>query len=128
MNDVNHEIFYCVSTIQTLSNRLSQHKNNAFNFDRKCFDCKKCNYIRLMNIDNNEGIKNIFIHLIESYPCNSKEELLEREKYYSKILNPKCNTYSTIRTRKDWNEYMRNFRKKNLEKIREYEKEHPKKI
>ena len=80
MNNINHEIFYCESTIQTLSNRLSQHKHKAFNFDCECFDCKKCNYIRLMNIDNNDGIKNISIHLIESYPCNSKEELLERKK------------------------------------------------
>ena len=80
-----------------------------------------------MNIDNNDGIKNISIHFIESYPCNSKEELLEREKYYSKILNPECNTYSPIRTREQWNEYMRNFRKKNLEKIREYERELSKK-
>ena len=40
---------------------------------------KKNNYIKLMNLENNNGYKNISIHLIEDFPCQSKIELLFRK-------------------------------------------------
>ena len=86
MNNVNHEIFYIGSTIRKLKYRLSSHIINAFDFRKSDFNSKKCNYIRLMNIYNNEGFKNISIHLIEDFPCNSKQELLYRERYYLELI------------------------------------------
>ena len=57
---------YLGSTINHLKYRLSSHKSNT----KKC----SCNGI-LLNKDFN-------IVLLESYPCNSKKELLCREKYW----------------------------------------------
>ena len=81
MNNINHEIFYIGSTIQKLNKRLLLHKYSSFNIKSYEFYSKKNNYIRLMNLENNNGYKNISIHLIEDFPCQSKIELLFREKY-----------------------------------------------
>ena len=68
MNNINHEIFYICSTVKTLTERLKNHKYDAFRFNGTCYDCDKCNYIRLMNINDSSGYNNnISIHLIENY-------------------------------------------------------------
>ena len=91
MNDINNEIFYIGFTIQKLKKRLNHHKNKSFDIKTNEFNCKKSNYIRLMNLENNNGYKNISIHLIEDFPCQSKIELFIREKYFIDIFNPCCN-------------------------------------
>ena len=131
MNNVNHEIFYIGSTIRKLKYRLSSHIINAFDFNSSNFDSQKSNYIRLMNIDNNKGIKNISIHLIENYPCNSKEELLSRERYWIEIFKPSCNTYKPITTLEEKKEYMKKYNREykinnnyNYENRKEYFKKY----
>jgi hypothetical protein len=62
------------------------------------------------------GEENCIIELIETYPCNSKEELNAREGYWIKEIN--CvNKIITGRTRKEYNE-------DNKTKILEYRKEY----
>lgn len=60
---------YIGSTIQPLSHRMGQHRK-----DNNCCESKK--------LFQEDGVENCRIILIENYPCNSKEELLKRERYY----------------------------------------------
>ena len=113
MNDINHEIFYIGSTKQKLYKRLSSHKNRAFDIHDDGYDSKKNNYIRLMNIDDQNGYNNISIHLIEDFPCQSKIELLMREKYFIDILKPCCNERNPITTKKDKLERQKKYRLEN---------------
>ena len=66
---------YIGSTCEpNLSRRLAQHKNHYKSWMRG-----KQNYVtsyRVLYEDNPE------IFLIESYPCNSKDELVARERFY----------------------------------------------
>ena len=124
MNDLNHEIFYVGNTIQKLKRRLGRHKNAAFDFNRECFNCKKCNYIRLMNINDDHGYDNISIHLIENYSCESKNDLFFRERHWINLLNPCCNMIIPIRTKEEWNEYHRNYINQNKHIISQKNKDY----
>ena len=70
INDKLPDLIYIGSTVQALSNRLCEHRKNAKN-----------NEINLTS-------KQLFkigkpkIILIENFSCDSKEELLKRERYY----------------------------------------------
>ena len=97
LNNVNNEV--CVgSTVQPLSKRLNKHKS-----DCKTRDCKFPKLIREI------GENNCYIELIETYPCNSKEELNARGGYYIRERGTLNNKISG-RTRKEWvyenNEYV----------------------
>jgi hypothetical protein len=68
---------YYGSTIQTLNERLSTHK-------KKSGCSSKLLY---------ETGKDIIISIVELYPCNNKEELLLRERFYienNQCINIKC--------------------------------------
>lgn len=117
---------YIGSTIQSLSKRKNQHKEKR----NKCTS----KYI----IENGD----YDIILIENYPCNSKEELLARERYY--IENTECiNKMTPGKTKKEWyqdnrerllieaknkvkseerKQYEINYAKKNKDKINEKSK------
>jgi hypothetical protein len=68
---------YYGSTTQPLCERKSQHKQNFLK--NKNGTCSK----ELYNLGND-----IDIVLVETYPCNNKEELHQRERYY--IENNEC--------------------------------------
>ena len=40
---------------------------------------------------NEIGVQHFQIELIETYPCNNKEELLAKEGYYIRTLKPSLN-------------------------------------
>jgi len=63
---------YIGSTIETLSNRLSQHKKYYENWLNK-----KTNYTSSFKIIEKDD--ECYIELIELYPCNSRIELCRRE-------------------------------------------------
>lgn len=67
----NDGYYYIGSTTQDLKKRLTNHKNLADSGVNKAYK-----YI------NSIGWNNVEIKLIEEYPCISKKELNEREKYY----------------------------------------------
>lgn len=68
------ELMYIGSTCQTLSNRMSAHRQMM-----KRYIDGKGNYISSFGIVGSEGSH---IVLIENHPCNSKEELLARERFH----------------------------------------------
>ena len=62
-----NNVVYRGSTCQSLSKRLSQHRTSS-------------GHGILSDFIKKVGVKNINIKLVESYPCNTKEELLARER------------------------------------------------
>ena len=95
---------YVGSTTQPLHKRFHQHKR----------DCKR--YRCSSHILFDEDPDNCLITLIENYPCETKEEVLKRERYY--IENMKClNKIVPTRSHK---EYYRNNVKGIKQKIADY--------
>ena len=67
----NDGYYYIGSTTQELNNRLYNHKTQSKSGPNKIYS-----YI------NSIGWDNVIIELIENYNCQSKKELVDREKYY----------------------------------------------
>ena len=70
LNKVNDEV-YVGSTLQPLSKRFYSHKTKSDHLNNK-----------LSELIRTIGKDKFYIELIESYPCNSKEELMAREGHY----------------------------------------------
>jgi len=73
-----------------------------------------------------EGIDRVDIILIEEYNCNSKEELLKRERYY--IESTECvNKNRPIVTKEEIKERVKKYYEENKERITEVKKLYEKK-
>ena len=118
--------YYGSTCEKHLSRRLSRHRNNYSDYLKN----PENNYCTSFNIL--EG-GNYSIVLVEHFPCNSKEELLQRERFY--IENNECvNRNIPTRTYKEYYNdyrvlnaeklklYRKNYREKNKEKLDEYKK------
>jgi hypothetical protein len=104
---------YIGSTCQPLYKRLGQHKT-AY----KCFlggkQQHKTSSFELIKLDD------AIITLIEDYPCERKEQLCSRERYYIELNKDICiNKQIPTRTRK---ECKKAYRESNKELIREQSK------
>jgi hypothetical protein len=110
---------YIGSTKETLEDRFDSHKR-----DYKKWLNGKTHYITsfdLMKYDD------VYIELLEDYPCNSKKELELEEGKYQRIMN--CvNKRIEGRTHKEWiedhreeiKEYQKKYREDNKEHLKEY--------
>jgi len=100
MSDLGYD-FYIGSTAQLyLSNRMSQH----------CYDYKNrsCYSYKVFDL---YGIDNCYIKLIELYPCNSKQELEIKEKYYIRTticVNHKINIIKPISKDEEFYKFLEN--------------------
>jgi hypothetical protein len=126
---------YYGSTVETLKRRLQKHKSSYNHFLKG----KKRPMTSFQILEKG----NYHIVLVEDYPCNSKEELQLRERFY--IENNECvNKFIPGRTEKEYKnsnqckelrkiwfeehkdelrEYHKEYREANKEKIREQQKE-----
>lgn len=79
-----HDIYIGSTTQQYLSKRFEQHKTmyNKWKDDNK-------NYISVFEIFDVYGVSNCAIFLVETFPCNSKDELHAKEGEYIKSLQCK---------------------------------------
>jgi len=118
---------YYGSTVEPLSHRIASHR-----YKYKKHKEGKIDYYSSYEILKYESAK---IELVENYPCNSKEELLQREGYY--IRNNKCvNKYIPDRTQKEYCEtnkdkrraYCQNWYTENIDKVKKYREENKDKI
>ena len=109
---VGYGLTYYGATIQSLCERKSGHKRNI----------NKCMSKELFKLGDD-----IDIVLVENYPCNNKEELHQRERYY--IENNECiNKQIPTRTKKEYcetnkenkKEYDKEYRENNKDKIKQY--------
>lgn len=101
---------YIGSTCVSLSQRLGQHVSN--------FKTKDSGITSSKRIIEGGDYK---IFLIENYPCDTKEELLMRERHFQE--NMECvNIYKAIRTEETEKEYMANYREEHKEDRKQYDK------
>ena len=114
---------YYGSTCNTLTKRLSQHKTNY-----NLWLSGKHHYVTSFKLFE---IENPVIVLVEDYPCDRKEQLYARERYY--IENNDCvNKIVPGRTVKEYNqqnkdkikEYNKDYREQNKDKIANQRKEY----
>jgi hypothetical protein len=122
VGNVENSKCYIGSTVRALSNRMAGHRGAHKRFQNGLGT-------KLMSFDlfDEYGVENCRIVLIENFPCNSKEELLKRERYW--IENIVCvNKYIPTRTIEEWNEenkdYQNQYRETHKEKINKRNKEY----
>ena len=120
--DVEYKKCYIGSTIQSLSNRMSQHRRNYSNGRDD---------VKSKLLFDEFGIDNCKVELIEIHPCHSKEELLKREGHY--IRTTACvNKVIPGRTKEEYEQYrcqlpqridyMKQFAESHKELLKEYQR------
>ena len=98
---------YIGSTTQSLSRRKTKHKSDSKLYDTYDKRNKLIRYSSHSIIENN----NYNIILIESYPCNNKDELRMREQYWIDITE--CiNSQRAYRTKEQEKDYNKEYFKK----------------
>ncbi len=118
-NDLNVKEIYVGSTCNFRS-RKSGHKSTCHNEKSKSYNLNVYKYIRAHG-----GFQNWSQILIENYPCDSKQKLVARERYWKEQLNANLNTLVPGRTLKEYyelhkkeiSEYHRQYREENKEKL-----------
>jgi hypothetical protein len=114
---------YYGSTIQPLSKRMGEHRAKR-------------------NVCSTKDMIEPKIYLVEEFPCDNKEQLLQRERYYIEN-NICCNKQVPLRSNKEYyednkdkiaeyyldnkdkkKEYQKEYREANKDKIVEYKKEY----
>ncbi len=98
INDNEEQLIYIGSTIEPyLCNRLCKHKAKY----KRCLN-EFNDYISSYKLFEKYGINGVSIILIENYPCNSKQELEAKERWY--IENNICvNKNIPTRTEQEYN-------------------------
>jgi hypothetical protein len=106
---------YIGSTTQRLSKRLYLHKNGF-----KRWKEGKCEtHVRSFDIIENDDYQ---IVLIELFPCETKEELLKRERYWIETLD--CiNVRIPKQSLEERREYERIYREENADHYKEWREE-----
>ena len=125
--DNGYNKMYIGSTVQSLSNRMSEHRKR-FNKYRNGQDT---NYTSSFVIFEEYGMDNCKIELIEVFPCGSKEELHKQEGFHIKS-NDCVNKLVNGRTRHDWykdnkdaiQDKQRQYAMNHKEQIKEYKKKY----
>ena len=111
-------LVYIGSTTQKyLCNRLKQH---VYFFNKKKSNCSSFKVL--------EG-NDYYIELVELFPCNSKDELLVRERYYFDIIEcvNKIKPLLSIEEIKNYQkEYKKVYTQINKDKIKEQNKKYTK--
>jgi hypothetical protein len=105
------KVYIGSTTKDRLCQRMIQHR-----VDYKSYLNNKKNYIssfEIMKYDDTEII------LIETFPCESKDKLHARERYWIENIVNCVNKQVPIRTEKEHNEYHQKYYKKKKETINE---------
>lgn len=116
--------YYIGSTTMSLTDRFRHHKEFSKTHDTRVYEyCKRV------------GWKNITMELLEQYPCDSSEELHEREEYHLAPVreDPLClNTIRAFLTPEVRKMAVKQYYKENREQLVSYQeiyrKEHPDRV
>jgi hypothetical protein len=112
VNNYDENDVYYGSTTNFIK-RCKQHESSYISFKN---DNNYSKYISYFYIYDIYGIDNCITEIIENYSCETKDELLIREKYY--INNYLCvNKYLPITTKDEKKEYQIEYYNKNNEDI-----------
>jgi hypothetical protein len=114
---------------QYLSQRMDSHRSD-FKYWK---EGKRLSNVTSYHLFKKYGVKNCNIVLIETFPCNTRDELFAREAYHIKSM--KCvNKHIPLRTHKEYREehreiisdkgkdYYKINKDKIIEKVKEYHK------
>ena len=124
-SNIGDMVYYGSTTKSYLSQRMDTHRASY-----KTWLKGKCSHVRVYDLFEAYGIENCQIVLIESCPCESKDELTAREAHYIKTKD--CvNKNIPGRTLKEWREanvehlkkYKQEYHETNAEHIKEHLKE-----
>lgn len=124
--DTNITEFYIGSTVN-FSQRKYDYNSKMKNEKANAYNTKYYKFIR-----ENGGWENWNMEIYEYYPCNTKEELEDREDYLVIELKSPLNTNRPRRTQKKYQEDMKEilsekkkeYREANKKKINEYHKQY----
>jgi hypothetical protein len=121
VGNIDNSKCYIGSTVQPLYSRMSGHRQKY----------RKQHPITSGQIFDEYGVENCSIVLIENFPCDSKEELHKRERYWIETMDcvNKCIPSRTNQEFREDNkekirEDKRKYRELNKEKIREHKNQH----
>jgi len=101
-----------VGSTTNFKNRKNYHKGSFYNEKNNNYNCFVYQFIR-----DNGGWDEWVMIPIEECPCNSKNELLIRERHHIDLLRPILNTNIPNRTDKE-------YRTDNKEKLKDYFKQY----
>jgi hypothetical protein len=108
-------LIYIGCTCKQLSQRLANHKNTY-----KQYLKNNKNYITSYKVIENEDCS---IILLENYPCENKEQLNARERFYIETIE--CvNKNIPIRTNNEYLEYQKQYYDNNKDMILEQKKQY----
>jgi hypothetical protein len=120
-NDLNIKEVYVGSTVN-FTRRKCQHKSSCNDISSKEYNQPKYKYIR-----DNGGWENWSMYEVEKYPCNDKNEAHTRERFWIESFNTTLNTSIPTRTKNEWyednKEKILEYRKDNIDQIKELKKE-----
>jgi hypothetical protein len=74
-------------------------------------------------IRENGGYDKWKFEVIQRFPCDNEEQLIEREQYYYDLMKPLLNTYRPLRT-EDRAKYDEIYREKHTDEIKNYREKH----
>jgi len=105
------------------TSRKSAHKSACNNKKDKAYNLPVYRYIR-----DNGNWENWDFVLLEAYPCENKNQLVIRERYWFEKLGAKLNSFYPQISKEERKEYMKEYRKnweeENKEQRKEYKKYH----
>jgi hypothetical protein len=115
VDNTNGNIYIGSTTQPTLAKRLAQHRIDY----KKQLNGGSNNLTSFKILENND----YSIFLLEEYPCETKDQLLARERYY--IESNECvNKVIPTRNKNEIIEYKKEYREQNKDKMKEYNKEY----
>lgn len=110
---------YIGSTCQEfISRRLAEHI-----YSYKKWKNGKNPFISSFSLFEKYGIANIRIILLETFPCNSNDELRSREAYHQK-QNKCVNKFIAFRSKEENQEYKKQYSEVHKEDLKQYREEH----
>ena len=111
----NDKIVYIGSTVQTLANRMSEHRK----------DVKRHPNMKLYILMAGNGVDNFHIELLADFPCQRKEQLLAEEGRHIRFHNTTnvgTNKQIPGQTSKEWRDLNRDVLKANKKEYYEANK------
>jgi hypothetical protein len=116
-----------VGSTTDIVNRRRSHKSRCNKPESEHYDYLVYKFIR-----DNGGWNNWRVMVIEEYPCNSKIELKNRERYWLELLKAELNSYVPTRTQREcidenidrYKEMWKKYAELNKEKIAQNSKEY----